>query len=161
MVRVHSGLPLQIPASFSTCDFLPVFSFFIVPAATPMRARTCGCPRFSFRRGAGCLCWWLGLVAAFSPEAVFTFLHYLYSLLLQFEHAGAASIGHPDVSPVKGDLDGECPHGESFEDGTIASSQLGHCVAAAVGHPDVRSVRNHANRELSHVERRRAFGSLR
>jgi hypothetical protein len=25
MVRVHSGLPFQVSASFSTCDFLPVF----------------------------------------------------------------------------------------------------------------------------------------
>ena len=28
MVRVHSGLPFQVSASFSTCDFLPVFAFF-------------------------------------------------------------------------------------------------------------------------------------
>src|SRR5882724_7602938 len=151
MVRVHSGLPLQIPASFSTCDFLPVFSFFIVPAATPMRARTCGCPRFSFRRGAGCLCWWLGLVAAFSPEAVFTFLHYLYSLLLQFGHAGAASIGHPDVSPVKGDLEGECPHCESFEHGAIASSQLHHIVAVLICHPNVGPVKDHHSGLCSNV----------
>jgi hypothetical protein len=28
MVRVHSGLPFQVSASFSTCDFLPVLLFF-------------------------------------------------------------------------------------------------------------------------------------
>jgi hypothetical protein len=27
MVRVHSGLPFQVSAPFSTCDFLPVFGF--------------------------------------------------------------------------------------------------------------------------------------
>jgi hypothetical protein len=34
MVRVHSDLPFQVAASFSTCDFLPVFSSFIVLTAT-------------------------------------------------------------------------------------------------------------------------------
>jgi hypothetical protein len=28
MVRVHSGLPFQVAISFSTCDSVPVFSFF-------------------------------------------------------------------------------------------------------------------------------------
>jgi hypothetical protein len=26
MVRVHSGLPFSVAATFSTCDFLPVFA---------------------------------------------------------------------------------------------------------------------------------------
>jgi hypothetical protein len=28
MVRVHSGLPFQVVAAFSACDFLPVFAVF-------------------------------------------------------------------------------------------------------------------------------------
>ena len=32
MVRVHSGLPFQVPAPFSTCDSPPVFFVFTAPA---------------------------------------------------------------------------------------------------------------------------------
>jgi hypothetical protein len=43
MVRVHSGLPFQVAAAFSTCDSLPVYLIFPAPAAPPGEALTVIC----------------------------------------------------------------------------------------------------------------------
>src|ERR1700756_5185143 len=115
-------------------------------------------PRYLLGGGAVCCCPKAGQVTTgintMTANSLFitgSFMQ-IESSLLQFGHAVAASVGHPDVSSLGRDLKRECPDCDGFEHRTIAGSEPHHVVAVLVRHPDVPPIKRYTTGCFPHLE---------